>query len=289
MKENLKSAAKDNDLIYMEIVPAAAALSDITAADMVKPVFPEELEEIQRSKPNLFTRLVPFAVHESSSLYSTQKDEHVRGLTSSLDTKEGEISSIVENKKFQFDENSDNRLPQDICDAMEDFKKRNVRVSLPNAILQLKSMTTVVQNMINESQDILDRERVEDDELRSQFAQRWTRQSSLSLTKSIVDTLAIYREKLAEASQSDGGIMEKYKSVENVLKLLGSTREQVEASLPAAPSLKPLANHPSVISLKDCMFQLKTIKQSYMSLRDELKKRSSEDDIRTITSTNFSD
>lgn len=82
--EQLASAIRDNDTVYMDVIPAASEVSAILKFEIVKPVTPiivtnplNEMdlsgEDPKRLKP-LFSKLVPFAVHQAISVYVDRKD-----------------------------------------------------------------------------------------------------------------------------------------------------------------------------------------------------------------------
>ena len=84
--KNLSRAEKDNDIIYLEPIPAEATLVTIGRADMSKPTL---IPEISNPVPlmnehnmllgvPLFSRLVPFAVHQAASVYTERKERIVK-------------------------------------------------------------------------------------------------------------------------------------------------------------------------------------------------------------------
>jgi len=93
-------SAKDNDLIYHDILPSEAALPSI---DKLPPAAPITIQEVYSNAdvskligPDIFIRLVPLAVHESASVYSEEKAKLVRGEVERVDMGEGEIRAGLE-------------------------------------------------------------------------------------------------------------------------------------------------------------------------------------------------
>ncbi|MEQ2184830.1 hypothetical protein GOODEAATRI_012043 [Goodea atripinnis] len=62
------SAKKDNDFIYHETVPSLETLASVKGAPLVK-ALPVNPTDPSVTGPDLFTKLVPMAAHEASSLY----------------------------------------------------------------------------------------------------------------------------------------------------------------------------------------------------------------------------
>lgn len=78
------SAVKDNDLIYHDVVPNTDSLDPIDRLDAVKPlgfvdICPGGQADVARIVgDDIFSRLVPLSVHESSSMYSEEKASILR-------------------------------------------------------------------------------------------------------------------------------------------------------------------------------------------------------------------
>ena len=91
IERDLVRAEKDNDVVYLETVPEQSQLAPILRSDMVKPTLPNFVldpnywltlterpnDELFIKRP-LFESLVPFAVHQATSVYSDKKDYIVK-------------------------------------------------------------------------------------------------------------------------------------------------------------------------------------------------------------------
>ena len=81
VKEDLKAAEQDNDMIYLNPVPPKSELKALDRATMVQPKVPKELSDSasmlgdrgELGQP-LFTKLVPYAVHVAASIYVDRRD-----------------------------------------------------------------------------------------------------------------------------------------------------------------------------------------------------------------------
>jgi len=85
--ETLKGAEKDNDLLYFQAVPPASELPKIPRAAMVEPRIPKEISEATNLLceggaygPPLFSKLVPFAVHQAASIYAERRDRLINNV-----------------------------------------------------------------------------------------------------------------------------------------------------------------------------------------------------------------
>jgi programmed cell death 6-interacting protein len=94
LSTNLARAEKDNDVIYLELVPLPSALPTILKTQMVKAIAPAEVSDPVTLMLNnesrgdmlphpiiglpLFQKLVPFAVHQAASVYVDRKERVIK-------------------------------------------------------------------------------------------------------------------------------------------------------------------------------------------------------------------
>jgi hypothetical protein len=93
-------ATKDNDLIYHDILPSEASLTQIEKLPAAAPITIQEVygnpDVSKLIGPDIFIRLIPLAVHESASVYSEEKAKLVRGEVERTELNEGEIRASLE-------------------------------------------------------------------------------------------------------------------------------------------------------------------------------------------------
>lgn len=82
--QDLTRSEKDNDIIYLDIVPPKSQLKEIDAASMVAAKAPPEVTDpvslIGNKAPlgePLFAKLVPYAVHIAHNIYTDRRDRLV--------------------------------------------------------------------------------------------------------------------------------------------------------------------------------------------------------------------
>lgn len=81
---------------------------------------------------------------------------------------------------------------------------------------------------------ILDEERDSDNQLRTQFKERWTRISSDKLTEMFRTNAKKYREVINNAIAADKTVREKFEKNQKGIELLSLPIEQLQQSMPAA-------------------------------------------------------
>ncbi|RXN26323.1 tyrosine- phosphatase non-receptor type 23-like protein [Labeo rohita] len=132
------SAKKDNDFIYHESVPGLDTLAAVKGASLVKPL-PVNLTDQSVTGPDLFSKLVPMATHEASSLYSEEKAKLLRDIVAKIEDKNQILEKFMES------------LSSDSVYKIDMFK------SLPDALLEKCAFLSVrpdtVKNLVQAMQD----------------------------------------------------------------------------------------------------------------------------------------
>ncbi|KAJ2891888.1 bck1-like resistance to osmotic shock, partial [Coemansia aciculifera] len=99
ISEELRKANHDNDVIYNDLVPNTSTLPQLEAASVVsnfdinKFYASEERSNVVGSE--LFSRLIPMAVHESSSMYSEEKAKMLRAEEDKVNLADGELHDAL--------------------------------------------------------------------------------------------------------------------------------------------------------------------------------------------------
>ncbi|XP_043073303.1 tyrosine-protein phosphatase non-receptor type 23b [Puntigrus tetrazona] len=131
------SSKKDNDFIYHESVPGLDTLPAVKGASLVKPL-PINLTDQSVTGPDLFSKLVPMATHEASSLYSEEKAKLLRDIVAKIEDKNQILEKFMESLSSE-----------SVC-KIDMFK------SLPDALLEKCAFLSVqpdtVKNLVQAMQ-----------------------------------------------------------------------------------------------------------------------------------------
>lgn len=222
VQNQLQSLLRDNDYIYHQEVPTEASLEAVAKLPAAKPIPVSELyagQDIQHiTGPDLFSKIVPFAVTESASLYDEEKAKLVRAETERVDTANGEMAASLDYLRLPgalqvlkggFD--------QDILPD-EDFRQWCEDVSdheNPVAIFgSLKTEKESIISILEKSTKQLDMEEGVCEKMRSKYENEWTQQPSSRLTTTLRSDIRNYREALDEAMRSDNQLAGKLRQNE---------------------------------------------------------------------------
>ncbi|KAL8298429.1 hypothetical protein RB597_006749 [Gaeumannomyces tritici] len=208
---------KDNDFIYHQTVPAEASISPVPKLPAAKPIPVSELyagQDIQRiTGPDLFAKIVPFAVTESASLYDEEKAKLVRAETERVDLANSEMAASLDYLRLPGAlEVLKGGFDQDVSPD-EDFRTWCVDVADhedPNSIFDsLRTEKEQILALLDRSSKQLDMEEHVCEKMRSKYQDDWTQQPSGKLTATLRGDLRNYREALDEAAKSDGQLATK--------------------------------------------------------------------------------
>ena len=211
VEEKLQELVKDNDFIYHQPVPAEASVPPVAKLPAAKPIPVSELyagQDIQRiTGPDLFAKIVPFAVTESASLYDEEKAKLVRAETERVDIANSEMAASLDYLRLPgalqiLKGGFDQEIHPD-----EDFRTWCVDVADHEAPATIfESLNADKQHIIavlDRSSKQLDMEESVCEKMRSKYDTEWTQQPSSRLTTTLRNDIRNYREALEEAARSD--------------------------------------------------------------------------------------
>jgi len=222
VSEKLKELAKDNDFIYHQPVPSEAGLPPVPKLPAAKPIPVTELyagQDIQRiTGPDLFSKIVPFSVTESASLYDEEKAKLVRAETENVDIANSEMDASLDYLRLPgalqvlkggFD--NDTAPDEDFRTWCDDVASNdNPSKILASLNSEKASLTATLDNCRKE----LDMEESVCEKMRSKYEADWTQQPSSALTTTLRGDIRNYREALEEAARTDAQLATKLRQNE---------------------------------------------------------------------------
>lgn len=207
INRNLDRAVKENDRVYLMRVPSPSSLSPIPSFSMVKPVAMAEI--LDASKEKLFSSLVPDNSAKALSRYTEMVDDIIRTLAEKL--QQGSELARVRLKEMDLPGSlhaleGNVTLPVDLKEDVEAVQISGGPAGLEAELQQLRDLRRVNQELLVQTEELLQKEAREDAQFRSQFGTRWTRPQSSTLTKNLQDRLNRFAGNLKQAADSDARI-----------------------------------------------------------------------------------
>ncbi|XP_010918463.1 vacuolar-sorting protein BRO1 [Elaeis guineensis] len=281
MNRNLERATKENDRVYLMRVPAAGSLSALPGASLVKPTPMGEV--LDGSKERLFSGLVPDSSTKALSKYTEMVDDIIRTQAEKL--QQGSEIARVKLKEMDLPDSilaleGNFSLPMDLKEDIEAVQISGGPSGLEAELQQIRDLRRVNQELLVQTEELLQKEANEDTQFRTQFGTRWTRPQSSTLTKNLQERLNRFAANLKQASDSDTRIERAVKDNAALMAILD--RKPIESALPslARPIMSLDSNEDAIVgALKQSLRQLETLGAQRAGLEDMLKEMKRKDDI----------
>ncbi|KAK3003733.1 hypothetical protein RJ639_018146 [Escallonia herrerae] len=289
ISRNLERAMKENDRVYLMRVPPASALPPLPAFSMVKSMPMSEV--LDASKEKMFASLVPDNSAKALSRYTEMVDGIIRTQAEKL--QQGSELTRVRLKEMDLPDSilsleGNALLPTALKEDVEAVQISGGPAGLDAELQQLRDLRRVNQELLVQTEELLQKEATEDAQFRSQFGTRWTRPQSSTLTKNLQDRLNRFAANLKQAAESDARIERSVRDHSALMSILD--RHPIESALPtlARPIMSLDANEDAIVgALKQSLRQLETLGAQRAGLEDMLKDMKRKDDIlpKLMTST----
>ncbi|NWX20892.1 PTN23 phosphatase, partial [Aegotheles bennettii] len=163
------SAKKDNDFIYHEAVPALDTLQSVKGAPLVK-ALPVNPTDPAVTGPDIFTKLVPMAAHEASSLYSEEKAKLLRDVMAKIEARNEVLDQFMDSMQLD-PETVDNlemysHIPPVLMEKCAALSVRPDTVkNLVQSMQVLSGVFTDVEASLKEIRDLLEEDEAQERKL----------------------------------------------------------------------------------------------------------------------------
>ncbi|KAK3189498.1 hypothetical protein Dsin_029059 [Dipteronia sinensis] len=289
LNHNLERAEKENDRVYLMRVPSPSTLPPLPAFSMVKPMAMNEV--LDASKEKMFACLVPDNSAKALSRYTEMVDDVIRTQAERL--QQGSELTRVRLKEMDLPDSilaleGNTTVPADLKEEVEAVQISGGPAGLEAELQQLRDLRRVNQELLVQTEELLQKEASEDAQFRGQFGTRWTRPQSSTLTKNLQDRLNRFAANLKQAAESDARIERSVRDHFPFMSILD--RRPIESALPtlAKPIMSLDATEDAIVgALKQSLRQLETVGAQRAGLEDMLKEMKRKDDIlpKLMTST----
>ncbi|KAJ1674864.1 pH-response regulator protein palA/rim20, partial [Spiromyces aspiralis] len=244
--ETTQRAVSDNDIIYLDAVPPPSSLPPIMPAKMTRPSLPEIIAspenfsgESDLGSP-LFKALLPFVVHEAASVYEDRKEQLVvRDIIASLDELTAQSENILSSLNLPYALEAVEKpigVPPSLLSASDQIRSEGGLNALRRLVITIKRHRSSATEILKKSQEALDAELAEDNELRqthsdSDFVR--SRTPSSELTVGLRTQLQHYSAILAKAKESDNSMEGMLETWGGYIGILSLPRDELEQKIPS--------------------------------------------------------
>ncbi|XP_049331506.1 tyrosine-protein phosphatase non-receptor type 23b [Astyanax mexicanus] len=278
------SARKDNDFIYHESVPDLEKLSAVKGASLVKPV-PVSPTDLSITGPDLFSKLVPMASHEASSLYSEEKAKMLREVMAKIDEKNQTLETFMDSLSCDSVDHLEmfSTVPPVLLEKCAALSVRSDAVkSLAQAMQALSGVYTDVGSSLEEARAALGEDEAGEKSLVEVVGQKGlpTRPPAL---QELQQELKKYETAHQEASHTNTELHRAMNEHIPNLRLLQGPLEELRNNLPQ-PQLSQ-EDTSSLQNMKRLQEKVGEMRKQRVSLEQQLRDLIQKDDITTVLVT----
>ncbi|KAJ3225504.1 bck1-like resistance to osmotic shock [Clydaea vesicula] len=312
LTERKVSSIKDNDLIYHDLVPNLDTLNPIEKVNATKQLAFADICQNGASDipniigPDIFQKLVPLSVHESSSMYSEEKAKILRSQQNIVDAANQELQATLDSMNVV---STLDKLKKSLKNGMD-----NYGLHLPNEALgwcskvrgegaanidELAGVVEVLKKRIAETMDEcglqLDKEQHDCETLRSKYLDKWTQPVSATLTSKMRQDLNQNRNTFEKAKSTDSQLFSRILDSQPVIDILKRPIEEVEAvfaskvleqkessTLIDGDGFNVLGEQVMIEKLEGLVHRLQLLKKERNEVLNELKEKIHNDDISSL-------
>ncbi|XP_062395532.1 tyrosine-protein phosphatase non-receptor type 23 isoform X2 [Sardina pilchardus] len=280
------SAKKDNDFIYHETVPSLETLPSVKGAPLVK-ALPVNPTDPTVTGPDIFSKLVPMAAHEASSLYSEEKAKLLRELVTKIDGKNETLEQFMDSVSLDPDsiDNMDmyNTIPPVLMEKCAALSVRPDTVkSLIQSMQALSGVFTDVEASLREIRDVLEKDEAEERSLQEAAGKQAVPAQPASLAELRRD-LEKYLEYHEKASFTNTELHRAMNLHISHLRLLGGPLDSLREALPR-PELSE-EDAAGLQCIKRILGKVQEMRDQRGSLEKQLRDLIQQDDITTALVT----
>lgn len=270
---NLVESKKENDFIYNDVIPDVKTLESPGKAPLAKPL--PLAAKLSQNHKDLFGELVPVALHHALAASEGRRAEIVNAeimkLRDSTQTMNGLLSSMNLPAAIETSA-SGSVVPPSVLEKSSELRNKGGIHSIRTLITELPESLNRNKEILDECERMLKEERDSDDQLRSQFKDKWTRTPSNKLNESFLSTAAKYREIINNAVQADKVVQTKFETNKQGMEILSKSNEDIEQAVQAmGGQCGNVCNSSAVQKLRQLMEQVETMKVERDVIESELK------------------
>ncbi|KAJ2894001.1 pH-response regulator protein palA/prr-1 [Zalerion maritima] len=294
-KEDLKRAEKDNDLIYLQLVPEKPELGILARAKMADLRCPSEvsnpiehLGENTQFGPGLFSKLVPFAVHVAVSLYEESRNTYVetkivRELEALDEQLRQDLASLNLPASFQALEKPLG-VPPAVREYNDTMKNETPMETIPATFEQRNEMRRNCLGIFNSLYEMLRAEDNEDSRLRERYGTlRWARPPSTEdiAGKKHWDNVNSVQRYIELTEGSDATVTKTFENSKGIIQLLSGPLQYVIDFVPSSRRTEvPPTMVPVLGRLRNAYSDVLRLQSQRRKRIESVRARAKNDDIR---------
>lgn len=277
IKKKSESAKKENDFIFHEAIPTADKLTAVKGASLVKGI-PFSVSDPEVLGTDIFRRLVPIEVYETTSIYSDKKDNMLRDVAKKIEDKNMELESYLSSLNLSVKNlrPAASQVPDElieICAALS--LRKNFLEDIEEKIMKLDELSAKVGSEIKKINSMILKEKDEEKAHQVIFGKR----PVSTLIENLEKELEKHAEKHSKTSSSDSFLKSKFaKALPDLQMIIGSVK-QLNKILPE-PGAIPI-DEDNLRRLEEVLNKIDEMKKQRVMFEKEIREAVEKDDVLT--------
>ncbi|KAK4675224.1 pH-response regulator protein palA/rim20 [Podospora pseudoanserina] len=298
VEEDLKRAEKDNDIIYLQIVPPKPELKILERANMAVASVPSQVAkpfeyfgDHAEFGPALFTKLVPFSVHVAVSIYEERRDRLVNNnIIAELETMTDRLHEILSSLNLPGSLQALEKplgLPGTLVQHAEEIRQADALNKLQRGFADVEKLCASDKAVFEEGKALLAAEEEEDHALRLKYGtQRWARPESRADSShdggaKLWNQAGDIDGYFASSTSSDAVVREKFAAVKETLAILAGPDRGMMDYIPNSRRTEiPELLKPAIGRLRGVYNDVLRLESRRRKRIESLRARSRADDIK---------
>lgn len=234
VQKALNVAEKDNNCIYMEVVPAINALPMVGTAAMVKPTMPNDLEQFKGI--DIFNALIPDTLRATAASFQDTLSDMVRISSECVLEEDHKIRTELDQLGLPASIEADEEmtgLPTSIWDTISVIQRKGGVSYLKQRLLTNTETSNRVQEKLRVIESSLRNEESEDSACRSKYGTKWNATPSSELNTTFSKDVDRYHKLLSDARKSDKIVQTTLNETQS-FRLLDQSRDDLDRQVPKA-------------------------------------------------------
>ncbi|CAK9435701.1 uncharacterized protein LODBEIA_P04280 [Lodderomyces beijingensis] len=258
----LRVAEKDNDLIYLRIVPKENDLKPIVGAVMVKPMVPEQLANVDQPPPQpraLFADLLPYIIIHYAQAMRERQDDYLRGhICTPIQSLNRMKTHFLNGRNLPASIDSlqqPEAIPDSIMHHSREIMDHGGIHFIDNLFMEIDKLRRECHHLVDECSKRVEMDRQEDEMLRAKNGTaRWTRESTDVSARELIAKTKRMRQYLTQADKGDQQVVGKFKEIRQLVDVFLGGYASLNKYLPSSIYTKLDSNLSSVITeLRNCL------------------------------------
>ncbi|ORY55127.1 BRO1-like domain-containing protein [Pseudomassariella vexata] len=297
VEEDLKRAEKDNDVIYLNVVPSKSELKTLDRANMaiarVPPAVAAPLDFLGDKGefgPALFTKLVPYSVHIAVSIYEERRDRLVnQNIISELEVLNERIHEILSSLNLPGSIQAFEKplgLPGTLVQHAEEIRQADAISRLQRSFADIDKLRAADIAVFEEGKELLQAEEEEDMRLRRRHGtERWSRPESRTEPSQGAKLWSQVGEAegwFGNSASSDQVVRDKFRGTEPVLAVLAGPDRGMMDFVPLSRRTEiPETLRPAIGRLRGAYNDITRLESRRRRKAEALREKAKSDDIKS--------